>query len=545
MRQSHTQRDPSPGTGQEDPAPLITLPLDLTDHAGRKRQGRAVLLPKCPPERSSEHLSEGEDFRICVLSEPPEGPVSPCEGMVVSAPSHRLGTTTAAAREATATRGTGKRSGLALSPKDVELLRQGRLFSATPLQLTAEDVFAGGKAHLDLLARDLLASIAETEYLGPIAIALNAPNAAKPATQERLEELKRLVRAFSGTKLSDEASEAKGALARLSQLASCADRERFLTCAEKVYLSRQALMEDIYTLRAFQQSPDRASELSAMRRFLWKAVVPADDADLALDRSLAMEQLTFAALAAEPQRLAPAKVMLETFRRKYISRYREHHTEYWAEMARLRARLLEAEPRVEALRRLSTLTELGPPMGVGALVAYEALVGQTRGCALISGVEEVVGTDGICFACGISMDQPAAAQRVDEVLQRIERACQRQMARLSSSAVRQVLRRSNDARVEQFLKVVQASQLSSLPDILDDELAGYLRRFLVESRIQEALEPIFNQLERGASPKVDEARRAMREVSQVLQRAFQATQRALPPGDVTETDGSRRRKRNR
>ncbi len=102
--------------------------------------------------------------------------------------------------------------------------------------------------------------------------------------------------------------------------------------------------------------------------------------------------------------------------------------------------------------------------------------------------------------------------------------------------MQQVLRNSNDARVDQFLKVVQASQLSSLIDILDDDLIGYLRRFLVEGRIETALRPIFDQLQEGVTPKVDEAKTAMREVSQILQRAFQAAQRALPPAETTATD---------
>ena len=137
-------------------------------------------------------------------------------------------------------------------------------------------------------------------------------------------------------------------------------------------------------------------------------------------------------------------------------------------------------------------------------------------------------------------------EQVDDVLSHIDRACHRQMARLSSSAVQQMLCNSNDARVDQFLKVVQASQLSSLSDILDDDLIGYLRRFLVEGRIETALRPIFDQLQEGVTPKVDEAKTAMREVSHILQRAFQAAQRALPPAETTVTDSPPpRRKRKR
>ena len=72
-----------------------------------------------------------------------------------------------------------------------------------------------------------------------------------------------------------------------------------------------------------------------------------------------------------------------------------------------------------------------------------------------------------------------------------------------------------------------------------------LRRFLVESRIQEALEPILDQLQEDVPPSVDKARTAMREVSQVLQKAFQAARRALPPGETVVNEGPARRKRKR
>ena len=546
VQQGYAQRDYPPDGSREGQAPLMDVPLRLTDHAGRKRQGRAVLLPRWPTGSGGERAAKGEDFRIVLLSEPPEGPVSPVEGMVVSAPAGRLAFAADAVKEVAATYRAGAQSGLSLSPEDAELLRQGRLFAAAPLQVTPEEVFAEGKAHLDLLARDLLLSTAVAEYLSPMAIALYAPGAAKPAGMERLQDLSDLIRAVGDGGPADQAPEAKDALTRLSQLVSCADREHFITCAEQIYPDRRALMEDIYMLRAFVQSPQQANELLSMQRFLQQAVVPAEEADLALDRALALEQLPFAILAVEPQRFPPARAMLDSFRRKYISEYREHHTRHWAQMARLHAQLREEQTLVEALHRLNTLAELGPPAGMGALSAYEQLVAETAGCPLIGGVEEMLETEAVCPACRLAMDETAPVQRVEEIMQRIRRGCEQQRARLSSSAVQQVLRRSNDARVEQFLRMVQASQLSSsLPDILDDELTGYLRRFLVESRIQEALEPILDQLQEGVPPSVDNAQAVMREVSQVLQRAFQAGRKALPPGEAAVDESPPRRKRKR
>ncbi len=99
-------------------------------------------------------------------------------------------------------------------------------------------------------------------------------------------------------------------------------------------------------------------------------------------------------------------------------------------------------------------------------------------------------------------------------------------------AVRQVIERSGDARVEQFLKVVQAAQLSSIPQILDGDLVGYFRRFLVEARIGQLLAPVLTRLEKGGVPRADQAQETLRDLARVLQRAFKASRRALPEPDA-------------
>ncbi len=163
MRQDNSTHISSAGAGQENPEPLISISMGLTDHSGRKRQGHAVLVPGWPTTPSNERLADGEDFRIVILSEPSQQAISPAEGVVVSAPARRLASATVSAKEPSATYSGAKQSGLSLSSKDLELLRQGSLFAAAPLQVTAEEVFAGGKARLTLLARDLLASSALAE----------------------------------------------------------------------------------------------------------------------------------------------------------------------------------------------------------------------------------------------------------------------------------------------------------------------------------------------------------------------------------------------
>ncbi len=241
--------------GEREQPPLLELALGLTDHAGRERQGRAVLLATWKAEGIGEGPADGEDFRIVVLSEPPEDLISPEEGVVVSAPVRQLGRRAGATKKPSRTKGGANQSDLALSPKDMELLRKGRLFAATPLQVTAEEVYAGGEAQLTLLARDLLTSEALADYLKAIAIALNAPAVAAPTDQDRLQDLKELVEAVGEIKFKDDAPEVEETLSHLSELVHAADAEQLLANAERIYPNKRTLMEEIYVLRAFRQSP--------------------------------------------------------------------------------------------------------------------------------------------------------------------------------------------------------------------------------------------------------------------------------------------------
>jgi hypothetical protein len=534
----------APESARGEEGGVIGLSLKLTDHAGRRRRGRAIFIPKFGDAAANLQPANGEEFRILILAEPPDGPVSPAEGVVVIAPA-RLLASAARLREAAAPYRPARQAAISFSAEELELLRMGKLYSRAPLKTRPEDVFAGDKPRLTLLARDLLLSTAAADYLCTIAVAMSAPGAAKPATLERLSELQGLIESVSDTVKGDPPPELGDAASRLSQLSSAGDAETLLLCAERLYPVRPALSEDIYILRAFGRSPRQASELLTVRRFLTRAAVPPEEADLALDRSLLLEQLTFAALATEPNRLAPATSALARFRQRYVSLYRERHTSYWAEMARLHTRLVVEQPHADALRRINTLAELGPPAGVGALAAFASLLDETSGCPLIAGVEDVAAAEGTCPECRLPLDQSPPARRVDEIVERIERACDRQMARLSSSAIQHVLHHSSDPRVDQFLKMVQASQLSSLRAVLDDDLVGYLRRFLVESRIHDALEPILSRVQDGVPPNVDEAQSAMRDVTRVLQRAFQSAQRALPPGEAEPKVGPSRRRGKR
>jgi len=80
-------------------------------------------------------------------------------------------------------------------------------------------------------------------------------------------------------------------------------------------------------------------------------------------------------------------------------------------------------------------------------------------------------------------------------------------------------------------------ETQSLAHVLDDELLGFLRRFLVEARVSEVLRPLVLNLQEPVpdlDPKTVDA--AAEVVRRTFHSAFSAAQEALPPDSTALTE---------
>jgi hypothetical protein len=86
------------------------------------------------------------------------------------------------------------------------------------------------------------------------------------------------------------------------------------------------------------------------------------------------------------------------------------------------------------------------------------------------------------------MRDTIAAKEARTVVRALEAALARQQSRLAGEAVRRILARGGE-RLDQFLHIVHAADLSALAGMLDDDLLEFLRRLLDEpaAPTQEAL----------------------------------------------------------
>jgi hypothetical protein len=476
-------------------------PLRVRDAAGRERSGCLLLAPRWREELGRPEPEE--EFRIVVLAAPaqevhPQGPVVVC---LPAAPVERGLVAEAAATYATAT-------GPVLPAPVLERLRRGRLACPLPLGLSPSQVFTAKGARWPLLARRLLARLAQGELLAAAAQALWAPGEPPASPDQPWARLQETVARARAALPAAPPPELAMALARL---------EGWLQGqgARPPYQAPLELARDVWAARALAERPQEALEVAAMRRFLAEAASP--QAELELDRALAQEQLSYAALVLEPQRLAAARAAFTAFLARYRQSYQSFHRSYWQEARQGRERLLAAAPRVRALRLLATLAELGPAPGQKALDRWEGLLRRLVPCpeeapALAAG-------EARCPRCRLELGAPAPTPEVEECLRLLERALGRQMARLARALVADALRDRPEAGLEGLLRALQASQVAPLAEVLDEAMVGQVRRVLAEAGVRRALGPVLDALQQGRAPGQGEVAQALARVRQVLERS--------------------------
>lgn len=223
-----------------------------------------------------------------------------------------------------------------------------------------------------------------------------------------------------------------------------------------------------------------------MRSYLEGAVPGPQSRDLLIDRAATLEQLSFLILLTEPHRFDAMRAAFEAYRAAYAGDYVEHHRRYWRAFAKLRTLLEETAPTADALGRLNTLRSLGKPVGTRAITQYRRLVRGSDTCDMAD-LASTLRDQPACPSCRATMADGAPVEDVEEVLRRLHQALSQQQARLASEAVRRTIARGRAAneeqppeRIEQFLQIVQASDLAGLAQVLDDELLAFLRELLAE-----------------------------------------------------------------
>lgn len=316
------------------------------------------------------------------------------------------------------------------------------------------------------------------------------------------------------------------ALRRLSHIAQSEDSLDFYALVQKNYSSPDALADDILQYQRLLTLCDIAHDVTAVKSYLDCVILRDSDTELAMDRTTIVEQLSMSSLLPNIHLWASVKALYEWFQSRYQAIYAAHHRDYHNEMASLRLVLDDSKPEVDALRRLNSITELGEPVAKELVAQYDPLLARTSPCATTQVSLELEPT---CSHCKLALTDEPPHKEVERFIHQLRQALKKQQRRLGSEAVRQILAQSGQRRIDRFIKVVQASELSPLVNLLDDELVDFLRQLLQEAHIEIEWRPALAELtEKFPSLGEGDIDAAAAQFARILKKAFAKAKREHP-----------------
>ena len=201
--------------------------------------------------------------------------------------------------------------------------------------------------------------------------------------------------------------------------------------------------------------------------------------DLDLHRLALMGQLDLSGLLQDPSLWDRFETQFDSFQRQYAGLYADGHTKHQRQVASLQSQLAQVETQFLALEQFNTLADLGPPLGAELPHQVREILASMEPCPVSS---DALGLDAhpFCAACHFQPGDQPPAQEVASLATAVHEALQGQNQRLSSAAIRRILAHSDQAMTDQFVQVVQSSDLTALAQVLDPRVMEFLRRFLRE-----------------------------------------------------------------
>jgi hypothetical protein len=276
--------------------------------------------------------------------------------------------------------------------------------------------------------------------------------------------------------------------------------------AASLFESPQRFREALFFLRCLDRDAAGALTLMRQRAYLSGAVAPAASyPELATDQAALLDASTFETLWREPGRLDWMDDTIQIWRRAYLPVYIAQHGGYHRHLAGIVGDIEAALWQVDALEKLNRLDRLGEPVALPALTRFHVLA-ELPACSMdaVQLTAELSETP-VCPYCAFRLGEMPPVEELNATLIAIERGLATQQGRLARRVVSRLVARPGRAqedRLNRFINVVQASDLSGLAQVLDEGLLEFLGDLLLTP------EPRVNLIDRLAQdyPEVTDDR---------------------------------------
>ncbi|MBC8279978.1 MAG: hypothetical protein H8E48_04255 [Chloroflexi bacterium] len=288
----------------------------------------------------------------------------------------------------------------------------------------------------------------------------------------------RRVMDYLGKDPTDDTSAIEAALEHLSRIPNGNYLEIY-SAIRANYPVLTNLVDDLGTVRRLALLNDDAPDISEARRYIASAQIPEKDfPNLAVDQETLLTELS-------PMRLTrlggpgwnAITRNVTAFKVRYSQAYREHHQEFHDRLPQFQSTLTTAKKKAAALGLLNTIPELGEPTGVNLEFQLSELEVGPNPCSYL-GDEIDLSNEPVCSKCQISLAQTVSSVELARLAPQVELALGGKTQELSKLLVEKTLTGNTNERWPEFLQIVQASELSSLANTLDNDLVTFIKQVL-------------------------------------------------------------------
>ena len=267
-------------------------------------------------------------------------------------------------------------------------------------------------------------------------------------------------------------------LGRLYQI-SGRDFRSIYQSVRGVYTDYRRLEEDLSLLHQLSLLGRSAEDILKAQEYLEGALVPPNlYPALSVDRQALRDALAPASLVqARGRTWGVLEQEFSRFKSIFADAYRIHHEDLHQALPAFQRDLALAHRKLGAVELLNSVSELGEPAGAGLSDSLSQLEEAPPNCT-VSRAHLNLETLPWCSSCRLTLETSLPGAELGRLLPAIDGALGAKNGQLSNLLVERILHGQADGRMDDFLKIVQASDLSALATTLNQELLGFIRQLL-------------------------------------------------------------------
>jgi hypothetical protein len=353
--------------------------------------------------------------------------------------------------------------------------------------LVPEVRFAEGMGR-DFVAVRSAASSTESAAAPYIAAILGSRSeGAWPAVAAALESLGRLGEEAAATavRLTTALGEpANGTLesaaSGLQTLAEATNHSGLVAAAREQFGSPSALGEAIRLAKGMGALGPAVEPIIESTAYLAAMCFAEKYASLEVERDSTLGRMNVEQLAGQPSLWSVIEPGVSKLKEDFRVAYEAHHDAYHRRGAEQGRTLIALATQVGAIDRLNQMSEMGDPVDPGVVDEYGDALAAVKSCPILAPAQPDLSIAPVCPGCDLALaDEIPDA---DSVAQRITEGMAEHGRRLASLAAGRILEQGDKPGLTKFLQLVQAGDAASIANVLDDEVAEFLREFVSVER---------------------------------------------------------------